>query len=260
MIRNQKLLTLYAGISCALLSLALCSLAPRRAQATQILVGAMATNVDGATASWIGFETLDPVTGAWSIPGSITLQSADGSVVGEITNLSGAIDADPSASVTFGVVAGSADTSFTIVSSVVSFAPLTDPVGTAGASVTVTDFNNSGSASLVGQYPGPFSFEALYNGANVFTSLDGPATVSSVGGSNTQTGNVLSTTIPGAVSSIQALFSFTLSAHDLGSGTGTFTVSPSPPVPEPSTLGLLAIGSVVLLGVARRRSNKKLSR
>jgi hypothetical protein len=261
MIRNQNLQTRIAFVRCALFSLALSCLAVSRAEATQIYVGASAVTADGTVANWIGIETIDPVTGAWSIPKGITLQN-NGVVVGQIQNLSGTVDADPSASVSFGVLAGNTTTAFTIVSSVVSFAALTDPVGTAGASVTVSDFNASGSANLSGQFAGPFSFRALYNGSSVFASLDGPAVVNPLtpGGTTTVSANVPSTTIPGSVSSIQSVFSFTLSANDLGSGTGIFTVTPAPPVPEPGTFGLLALGSAVLLGVARRRSKSRSSR
>ena len=125
-----------------------------------------------------------------------------------------------------------------------------NPIGTAAASVTLTDQNGSGSANLTGQYAGPFSFQAQYNGGTgIFASLVAPVSVSTAHASNTQSGNVPATVIPGTLTDIQAIFSFTLSKGDLASGTGRFSVTP-----EPSTMVLLAVGSIGLLAFRRRRS------
>ncbi len=224
--------------------------------ATEVWINATASIADGTDVTWSQLETLDPNTGTWSAPGEIVLQSG-GTVLGTIQNLSIMADDDPGASVTFGVLAGSVPTNFTISSTLVSFAALTNPIGTAAASVTVSDQNGSGAASLTGLFPGPFSFQAQYNsGAGVFASLDSPASTSFVHGSNTQTDNSGPTVIAGSVSNIQAVFSFTLSANDLGSGSGNFSIA-SQPVPEPGTLGLFALGSMALAGLYRRRNLRK---
>jgi MYXO-CTERM domain-containing protein len=153
---------------------------------------------------------------------------------------------DPMAGVFFGVVAGASPTNFTISSGVVSFAPLVNPNNaTASASVTVTDFNSNG-ASLTGNYAGPLSFHALYNGGTLFKALVGPDSTGPNGSSSVSDGPYIAN-IPGVVTSIESVFSFQLSAHDFGSGSGVFTI------PEPSSVCLAAVGAAGLAFFARRR-------
>jgi hypothetical protein len=250
MIRNLNLRILRARLFCALLGLSLCGTSASRVEATQVWLSATATIGGVVNATWGEWETLDPTTGTWTAPDDIVLHTANGAVLGTITDLAVFADDDPVASVTFGVLGGAVATNFTISSTLVSFAPLVNPIGTAAASVTVTDQNGSGSASVNGQYPGPFSFQAQYNGgAGVFASLVAPVSVATAHGSNTQSGSVPSTVIPATLTDIQAVFSFTLSKGDLASGTGRFSV-----VPEPGTIGMLAIGSIGLLACCRRRT------
>ncbi len=159
--------------------------------------------------------------------------------------LSLSLDPDPMAGLSFGVLAGNAPTNFTISTAPVVFAALSNPLAFASASVTVTDFDNDG-ASLTGAYAGQ-SFKALSN-IGVFTTL-APSLVAVGAGSNASTPNVPPTVgnILGAVTTLQASFSFQLSANDLGSGSGTFSV------PEPGTFVLLALAGLCLLGYSRRR-------
>jgi hypothetical protein len=250
MIRNLNPRTLRARFFCALLGLSLCGISASRVEATQVWISATASVGGVINASWGQWEELDPTTGSWSAPDDIVLHAGNGAVIGTITDLAIFADEDPVASVTFGVLGGATNTNFTIASTLVSFAPLVNPIGSAAASVTVTDQNGSGTASVSGQFPGPFSFQAQYNGgAGTFASLVAPVTVSSAHGSNTQSGSAPSTVIPGTLTSIQAIFSFTLSKGDLASGTGRFSV-----VPEPGTIGLMAVGSIGLLACCRRRA------
>lgn len=249
MIRTRNLHTLRARLLCALLVLLLCGISTSRVEATQVWISATASIGGVVNASWGQWEDLDPTTGMWTAPDDIVLHASNGAVIGTITDLTVTADEDPVASVTFGVLGGAVATNFTIASSLVSFAPLVNPIGSASASVTVTDQNGSGAASLSGLYAGPFSFQAQYNsGAGVFASLVAPVNVSAAHGSNTQSGSAPSAVIPATLTNIQAIFSFTLSKGDLASGTGRFSV-----VPEPGSIGMLVVGSIGLLACCRRR-------
>ncbi len=182
----------------------------------------------------------------WSLEAPIDITNAGGDVLGTITQLDISLDSDPNSVVTFGVLAGNVPTNFTISSALVSFAPIINPLGTASAGVTVTDSDADG-ASLTGNFGGPLSFRALYNGGTTFTTLVGTATAPA-SGTDTVNSGTFSQVIPGAVTSIQGVFNFQLSAFDVGSGTGRFSV-----VPEPSTFGLLAVGALALGAYARAR-------
>ena len=87
-----------------------------------------ASDAAGDTASW-SMQAPDN-TSQWS---QIMLRPLmDGSTkLATIEGIGGQSDNDPIASVSFGVLAGAVATNFTISSTLVTFAPLTNPIGTA---------------------------------------------------------------------------------------------------------------------------------
>lgn len=157
------------------------------------------------------------------------------------------LDHDPTAGLSFGVLAANAATNFTISTAPVVFGAIPSPSAVASAALTVTDVDSDG-ASMTGAYPGALSFQALSN-QGTFAFL-APSISATAQESIASTPNVPPTTgtIIGAVTSIQSNFSFQLSANDLGSGSGTFSV------PEPGTFGMLAVAALGLVAVRRRRS------
>jgi hypothetical protein len=161
--------------------------------------------------------------------------------------LSVTLDSDPTAGLSFGVLAANTPTNFTISTSSVVFGAIPSPSAVASAALTVTDVDSNG-ASITGAYPGSLAFQALSN-QGTFAYL-APSISATAEQSIASTPNVPPTTgtIIGAVTSIQSNFSFQLSANDLGSGSGTFSV------PEPGTFGMLAVASLGLLVMRRRRS------
>jgi len=237
------------GFFAPALAFLLCALTASTSQATPAyqMLTISVSSAEG-TGSWSAWAP--PGTTDWSTTTAFNITSGS-NVLATVQSLGVSLDFDPVATVTFGVIAGAVPTNFTISSALVAFPALINPIGTASASVTVTDQSGTGGASLTGQYAGPLSYQAQYNaGANIFGTLLSPATVLPAfpHGSNTQTGSIPNTVIPGAVTSIQGIFSFTLSANDLASGTGRFSVTP-----EPSTFVLLAMGALGGLGILRRR-------
>jgi hypothetical protein len=208
------------------------------AQAATITVSA-----NGLTGSWTS-PTTDGSWGSLTSPNIPIDATGTNTVLAEIA-LSDTSETDPTAAVAFGFVAGATPTTFTISSALVSFPAVINPNGTASAAMTVTSFDGGG-ATVTGNYAGPESFQALYNGANVFTSLI-PGVATGPNSSNSVSAGPVVGVVPGAISSIQSVFSFTLSANDLASGTGRFSV------PEPGTFVLLGLGMVALLAAARAK-------
>jgi len=153
---------------------------------------------------------------------------------GYIKSLTMGLFAEPVVALDFVVIAGSAETTFTITSAVLNFLPI-NAEGTANAGMTVTDQNGDG-ATLTGLYAGK-AYEATYNGGTLFADLVPP-------------GDVPPWQAMGTVSSMQASFKFTLSAYDAASATSTYTTRK---VPEPSSLVTLLASITGLAGFAYRR-------
>lgn len=162
-------------------------------------------------------------------------------------------DEDPRISLHFSVTAGSSPTTFTISSSVVSFAPIANPEAVASSSLTLTDTNGNG-ASLTGLEGGGKSFRAIYNGGVTWVRLN-----SSFSDSVPYDGQIVSDRYPisgfqiisDTLTSIESEYKFTLSAFDEASGTSTFNVQPI--IPEPITVLSVGTGIAGLLQYARRR-------
>jgi hypothetical protein len=166
------------------------------------------------------------------------LEADDGTLIATVDELTVELIGDPVASISFTATAGSADTTFSLSSAVNAFPTLTNPPASSSAELTITDIGSDGvSVSVVS--PNNGLFKALYNGSSVFTEQLGNTSIS--GGSTTVMED-LSSTIAGSVSSIQAVWTFELSANDQASGIGTFVV-----VPEPSTLLLVSFAVCGLL-------------
>lgn len=185
----------------------------------------------------------------WSLSAPVTIRGASGAL-GTIMALGLEVDTDPEVKLNFVAQALDTDATFTVLSSTVTFAPLTNPLAYATAAITLTDGDGNG-ASLTGQFDGGKAYEARYNSpatvwAGLLGSLTTPSDMSSVDvGRRPSSGNEV---IPDTVSSIQSEFKFTLSANDQASGTSRFQVL----VPEPATLALLTMGGLAIL-LGRRR-------
>jgi hypothetical protein len=152
---------------------------------------------------------------------------------------------DPQIAMGFALTAGAADTTVTITSAALSFSPLMNPTAAASAGLTLTQTGGAANAYLNGLAGNlNHAYAADYNvppGTVFGEYVTGLATTTTISGSGNSGGFVV---IPGAVSSMQAVYSFVLSAGDQASGTSNFLL-----VPEPATLALLACGVLF----ARRR-------
>ena len=180
----------------------------------------------------------DPVNHRWSWAGSTvplgniaTLNQANLTVVG-----------DPQIAMGFALTAGAADTTVTISSATLNFNALMNPTGAATAGLTLTQTAGASNAFLTGLAGNSGSaYAAYYNvppGTVFGEYVSGLSTTTTTSGSGSSGGMVA---IPGAVSSMQATFSFVLSAGDQASGTSNFLI-----VPEPAAIALLACGVLVI--------------
>ncbi|MFN0136382.1 MAG: PEP-CTERM sorting domain-containing protein [Phycisphaerae bacterium] len=161
---------------------------------------------------------------------------------------------DPVVNLNFAVQAGSADTTFVIASSMLSFPTINSAQAAASAGFSVTDFNGNG-ASLTGLVGtgSSFGYLAQYNGfaftqsGTTFAEVL-PAVAAGAFGTNTVSSNVPGAGFSniGTVSDMSSLISFRLSRFDLASGTTSFVITP-----EPASIALLGLGALAML---RRRA------
>lgn len=197
----------------------------------------------------------NPQTGTytWDLPSPITLTGVGGPVaVLDAADLT--LKSDPQVSLGFAVLSGTTTTTFIIESALLSFPPIPASVaeGMASAGLGVTDLDNTG-ATLQGLgAPGTGAYLAQYNGfvpnGTTFASLiyrvfASPGGSGSGSQSHPQSGYE---PIPNNVADMSARLAFTLTANDSGSGTSNFQI-----IPDPSSLTLLGLGALVLVG--RRR-------
>lgn len=186
----------------------------------------------------------------WMIENSHSIFSGDnpGNALAVLEGLTVTLDGDPAVSLNFSLTSGGTDTTVTITSATVFFAPIVNPEAYAVAGVTLTD-NNSNGATATGLQSGVKLYEATYNTTVGWADLVGSlsALVDNTAIGNERMPLVGRQVIPATVSSIQSEFKFILSAGDSISATSRFYV-----IPEPAVMSLLVIGGLALL---RRRRN-----
>ena len=218
------------------------------ADITTVIFSITATNANG-TGSYT-FE-IDPTQTSqgdfnWNLDEPITLTSEAGVEIATLNTAEVTTIADPVVSVAFNVFATQQQTSFQISSTVLSFPAISasNAVAQASAAVTLNDFGGGGAQFT----PGPNgAYQAYFNNGNdLFASLFGsPLSVGNneITNFSSDTGAFAS---PGfGVTSMSALWDFTLSPGDLATGTSVFEV-----IPAPASAVLLGIGG---LAATRRR-------
>lgn len=185
----------------------------------------------------------------WESAETAVISNASGQVIATVVNASEMIIGDPVINLNFLVIAGAADTTFTISSALLSFPALDDAVATASAQIGSTDLDGNG-VTVSGLHAGDTKgYRADYNGLVPGGTNFAMLVDDQVGGAFTS--NIESETEPtqaigDGIADMSSQFRFTVSANDQASGTSIYVVTP-----EPASLALLALGG---LAVLRRRS------
>jgi hypothetical protein len=179
----------------------------------------------------------------WALDSQTNITADNGDILGTIEYLKLETIKDPAIGLEFYIVAGSSATIFTVTATTVTFDPILNPEAYASAGITLTDRNQDG-ASITGLYSGK-AYQALYNGASVYANLVSSFTAGvrktvTLSENRPLTGDT--EIITDTLFSIDSSFHFMLSARDSAAGTSYFEV-----VPEPTTICLLAIGSLTLI-------------
>ncbi len=195
-------------------------------------------------------------TYGWDLQSPFELRSAQGTVLGTLVGGNVRAIEDPVVALNFSVQAGTVQTTFNVVSTLVGFAPLNNVTALATGTLVADDRNGNGvTVSPLGQFPGNAIYVARYNNSGLpFQDLDGQTFAglftagpySNPVGFNVSDGTGPFQPIAGLVSNIQSGFGFSLTAGDIASGTSTFFVTPAP-----GALALLGLGGIA---AARRRS------
>ncbi|MEM9065964.1 MAG: hypothetical protein AAGB51_10790 [Planctomycetota bacterium] len=218
--------------------------------------------VEATNASGTGEFVIDLSAGIPAAPGVTAFAGGFGAqildtntsaLVATITSLTGTYaEGDSNAiNITFALIAGASDTTFTITSGLLDFATIdaSNAAARTSASYASTDSGSGDGAFITAGLPGGFGYEAYLNGTpstgTVFAQLLGDDSVAGLNSAGDDE-NFPETATGFSVSSASLTYSFTVGAGDQASGTTTYVI-----VPAPGVAGVLLAGGV-LTGRRRR--------
>jgi PEP-CTERM motif len=177
----------------------------------------------------------------WYLPVGEDFDIYDGAAkLAHVSQLSFAVQADPVMDFGFSVEGFAEGTTFTISSPLITFSEIVNPSEVeAYSQVSATP----GTTKVTGNLPGGKVYRAAYNTGGVFADLvDSPIGIPSPiasEGTGVQS-------IAGGVTSMQGIYSFSLSQDLVGGNLSADAISQYSIVPEPATLALLGLGSLVI--------------
>jgi PEP-CTERM motif-containing protein len=177
----------------------------------------------------------------WYLPDTEQFDIYDGAAkLAHVSQLSFAVQADPVMDFGFSVEAFAEGTTFTISSPLLTFSQIVNPSEVqAYSEVSATP----GTTKVTGNLPGGKVYRAAYNAGGVFADLvDSPIAIPSpIAGEGTGVQS-----IAGGVTSMQGIYSFSLSTDLVPNSWSADAISQYSIVPEPATLALLGLGSLVI--------------
>jgi hypothetical protein len=203
---------------------------------------------------------VDPVTGAWSWQATqpVPIEAEGGVQIALLKDAVVNLDPDPQIAWSFAVQAGELAADFEIRSALLSFPTIPASVaeGRASCGFSVTDLDGDGALLQALGDPGAGAYTAAYNGwwpsGTEFANM-----INMISASPGGTGSASQSYPPTApwwvpvgedVANMSSRAWFSLTANDTAAGTNNFEI-----VPEPSTLGVLLLGGVAILGRRSRR-------
>lgn len=235
--------------------MACCAVGLAAGMLTQARAGIVDPAITITAASAEGTATLEIMVsqgtwsgGDWSFSAAGDIELRDpgtGARIALLRNLSCEILADPSVGVNFTGIAGPVETMFSFSSGYLTYAPITDSLGTVSAGVSVTD-NDADGAVFTGLFAGD-AMRALYDEDLVFDTLIAGFTVPVDDTRTMDERSPASGYTPlGTTERVAIEWEFLLSANDQASGTSRFLI-----IAEPGTFGLMILAGVI--AVRRRR-------
>lgn len=173
----------------------------------------------------------------WRSPDSQTWDIYDGGTkLATVDQLSLTVQGDPTMDFGF-AVKSYYDAAFLISSPLLTFGEITNP----SEARAYSDVSTVMPTKLIGNFPDGKVYRAAYNITESFADLvQGPIQFPPTG-----TGGPILDSITGGVTSMQGLYSFSLS-EGIGGIRSANAVSEFSITPEPATLALLALGSLVI--------------
>lgn len=176
----------------------------------------------------------------WNYSTPLQLRDGTGYLLGTLSSVSIAVEADPRLELGFAVASGENTTHFTFSTEVLTFDEISVNTSESYALASITANNGAG---IIGNFgDDDEAYQALYNGTELYADLVTPFTAGPPYFANA---GYETPSISVGVTSMQAMWDFDLAGGFSASGTSEYQIT-ADVIPEPASIVLLGLGSLVL--------------